>query len=177
MNNDVKILRGLTYKYSEIANSTKNFDNMKLHKMVNDLKPVRPAVLIDEIPWHEMNIDNELTLLCHDEYLRRVEQYMRRILYKNKYMPADMVIKPFIPVDKIIESSGIGISVDEDTIAFDKGNHIVSHNYHDILSTVESIEKIHNPIISYNKEDTLKRYNLIGKMIGDIIPVKMQGIK
>ncbi|HHY23361.1 MAG TPA: hypothetical protein GX527_03865, partial [Clostridiaceae bacterium] len=65
-NNDMlenkKILRKLAHDYFEIANSDKNKDNIKLHKSVNDLKQIRPVVLIDELPWNEMNINDELTL-------------------------------------------------------------------------------------------------------------------
>ena len=55
---DVKILRKLAYEYFKIAYSDKNFENIKLHKAVNDLKQIRPVVLIDELPWNEMNINN-----------------------------------------------------------------------------------------------------------------------
>ncbi len=170
-----KTLRKLAYKYSEIANSQENLSNMNLHKSVNDLKQNRPVVLIEELPWHDMNIDDELTLRCKDEFLRSIELYLRKSIYKHKYMPADMVVLPFVPVNKIIESTGIGVSVKEDTLAFDKENHIVAHQYHDILSTPEDLKKIHNPIITYNETETLMRYNLVGDIIGDIIPIKLTG--
>ena len=33
---DVKVLRDLVFRYSEIANSCKNIENIKLHKAVNE---------------------------------------------------------------------------------------------------------------------------------------------
>lgn len=176
MQNDVKILRQLAYQYLEIASSQKNADNIKLHKAVNDLKQIRPVVLIDELPWNEMNINNELTLQCSDPYLRSYENYFRMTIYKNKYMPADMVVTPYVPVSKVVRSTGIGVSVKEDTLATDKSSMIVSHRYHDMLSTEEDLEKLHNPVITYDHEETMKNYNLIGNIIGDIIPVKLSGI-
>lgn len=132
MNSDAIILRKLAWKYIEFANSEKNMENIRLHKAVNDLKPIRPVVLIDEIPWNEMNIDNELTLQCVDPYLRKIEWFLRSRIYKGKYMPADMVCPNFIPVRKIVNSTGIGITVKEKVLSTDEANHIVSHEYEDI---------------------------------------------
>ncbi|HHY82926.1 MAG TPA: hypothetical protein GX505_09660 [Clostridiales bacterium] len=174
--NDAKILRKLAYSYSEIAYSSRNFENIKLHKAVNDLKMIRPVVLIDELPWNEMNINDELTLQCTDPYLRSVEWFFRTNIYMNKYMPADMIVPPFFPVHKIINSTGIGITIDEEIVVTDKENHIVSHKYNDILSSEEDLEKVHEPVITYDEEETLRRYNLVGEIFGDILPVKLAGV-
>jgi len=176
MNSDVKILRQLARRYADLAFSDKNAENIQLHKAVNDLKQIRPVVLIDEIPWHEMNINDELTLQCEDPYLKRIEWFFRTNLYKNKYMPADMVVPPFVPVHKVIESTGIGITVEEETLATDEKNRIVSHKYKDVLATEEDLAKLHSPVIIYNKEETLRRYNLVGDILGDILPVKLMGV-
>ncbi len=176
MHQDAKVLRQLAYRYFDIANSQRNADNIKLHKAVNDLKQIRPVVLIDELPWNEMNIDHELTLICTDPYLRTIEWFFRSNIYKNKYMPADMIVTPFVPVHKVIHSTGIGITVHEEILPTDKENHIVSHKYEDMLATEEDLLKLQEPFLSYDKEETLKRYNLVGEILGDILPVKLTGI-
>ena len=58
MTNSAKILRKLAYDYSKVADNHRNAENIRLHTAVNDLKQIRPVVLIDELPWHEMNINN-----------------------------------------------------------------------------------------------------------------------
>ena len=176
MAEDKKILRKLAYDYLKIANNDKNAENIRLHTAVNDLKQIRPVVLIDELPWSEMNINNQLTLQCSDPYLQEIEWFLRSNLYKNKYFPADMVVSPFIPVNKVIYSSGIGISVDEEMLPTDKDNNIVSHKYKDILQTEEDLENLHSPVITYDREESLKRYNMVGEILGDILPVKLTGI-
>ena len=173
---DRQTLRELTYKYFEIAHCERNRQKIELHKAVNDLRMKRPVVLIDELPWNEMNIGDELTLKCENKFLREVEWYLRSTIYRDKYFPADMIVPPYIPVSKIIDSTGIGISVEEETLSVDQKNHIKSHDYKDILKTEEDLAQIHNPEISYNREKTIERYNLLGDMIGDIIPVKITGI-
>ncbi len=174
--NDMQVLRALAYQYFEISSSQKNRDNINLHKAVNDLEMERPVVLIDELPWSEMNINEELTLVCSDRYLRSVEWFLRSNIYKNKYLPADMIVSPFIPVQKIINSSGIGISVEEETLSTDEKNHIKSHEYKDILQTEEDLEKLKIPEISYDREKTLKNYHKLAEILGDILPVKITGI-
>lgn len=176
MSNDIKILRALAYNYAKTANCEKNLFNMKLHSSVNDLQQIRPVVLIDELPWSEMNINNELTLMCQDQYLKKVEWFFRSNLYKHKYMPADMIFIPYIPVGKVINSTGIGITTEENILATDKANPIVSHDYIDILSTEEDLAKLHSPVISYDEKLTLERFNLVSEILGDILPVRLTGV-
>jgi hypothetical protein len=173
---DVKILRKLAREYFEIAHSDRNYENIKLHRAVNDLKQIRPVVLIDELPWSEMNINDELTLQCTDKYLRTIEWFLRSNIYKNKYLPADMIVPPFIPVAKVIRTTGIGISIEEEVLATDEKNNIKSHMYKDVLKTEEDLERLHNQEVFYDKEETLRRYQLVGDILGDILPVKLTGI-
>lgn len=173
---DAVLLRKLAYAYFEIANLPRNWENIRLHQAVNDLRQIRPVVLIDELPWNEMNIDDALTLQCSDPFLRSIEWFFRTSLYKNKYMPADMIVPPFVPVPKVIRDSGIGIKVDEVTLAMDQTNHIVAHQYKDKLATEEDLEKLHAPILTYDEEETMKQYQQVGSILGDILPVKLCGV-
>jgi hypothetical protein len=45
---------------------------------MHSLKPVRPPVLIDEIPWHEMDIEEQLRLRCETEEGRRLKDIWLR---------------------------------------------------------------------------------------------------
>lgn len=173
---DAKILRRLAWEYQKIATSQKNAENIKLHTAVNDLKQIRPVVLIDTLPWSEMNIDNELSLQCTDPFLREIEWFFRTNIYKYRHVPADMIVPPFVPVQKVILSSGIGISVEEEIMATDLENNIVSHKFTDILQSEEDLEKLHCPVITYNSVESQRRYNMAGEILGDILPVKLKGI-
>lgn len=176
MTQDAVVLRKLAYAYFEIAHHPRNWENIRLHQAVNDLRQIRPVVLIDELPWNEMNIDNDLTLHCTDPYLRSVEWFFRSNLYKSKYMPADMIVPPYVPVHKVIHDSGIGIKIDEVTLAIDQTNHIVAHQYKDKLATEEDLETLHPPILIYDGDETMKRYQRLGNILGDILPVKLCGV-
>ena len=172
-NND--ILRELAKQYAEIANSDQNHLNIILHRKANDLKPSRPALLIDEIPWQEMNIENELTLVSDDPILQTVEQYMRQTIYKWNHMRADMVVPPYIGVQKIIHSTGIGITPKHDGAYHETHGDVQNVQYVNQLNTEEDLEKLHNEIIAWDETETRKRFEQIAETIGDIIPVKITG--
>ncbi len=173
---DRDILRPLARQYAEIAHKDRNADKRRLHRAVNDLQPVRPVVLIDELPWHEMNIDDMLTLACQDPYLQSVEWQLRTVIYRDRFMPADMIVPPYVSIAKVIHSTGIGITVDEDTRVTDAANPIISHEYKDILRSDADLAQLQNPVITYDQVETLRRYQLVGDMIGDLVPVRITGI-
>ena len=171
----LKELRLLAREYYEQAMSPVNTERMKLHRAVNDLQMIRPVVLIDEIPFHEINFDGSLTCICTDPILREVEVFLRRRLFQWKYFPADMILTPYIPVYKVMGNTGIGIKVQDEKINTNNGEGISAHWYHDQLATPEDLEKIHLPVITYEKEETMARYTKVAEAIGDIIPVKISG--
>ena len=127
---DILVIRELAAEYAQAAYSDKNKEKIRLHKAVNDLHMIRPIVLIDEIPWGEMETGDELTLRCADEDLRKLERRLRRILFQWRHMPADMVLPDYIGVEKVIHSTGIGVEVEEELI---EGEQISSHKYHNVF--------------------------------------------
>ena len=175
MKNDIRILRELANKYALIAFDDHQKEMYHLHASTNDLSPIRPVVLIHELPWHELNVDGSLTLQCEDEDFRRVEQHLRRTIFQWTYFPADMLVQPYLSIEKVIESTGIGVEVKEETASVDAANHIVSHKYEDQFCDMEDLEKLHSPIITYDRAETMRRFEKIADAIGDIIPVKITG--
>jgi hypothetical protein len=175
--NDRVILRRLAGEYFVLSQQDRFIENRKLHRAVNDLKPIRPVVLIDELPWTEMNLNDELTLRCEDPVLRGVEWHLRTTLYKAKHLPADMIVTPYVPVHKAIRFAGIGVSVDERTLAIAGRDTIRAHEYHDQLATDTDLDKIHNDVVTYDQDDTLRRYQLVADAVGDILPVRLKGVE
>ena len=113
MNQDIKIIRELANQYAQIAAAAQEKKIWELHADTNDLCPQRPIVFINELPWNELNADGFLTLRCCDPDFRRAEEYLRRIIFQYRYFPADMLVKPYFPVEKIIHTTGIGMEVKE----------------------------------------------------------------
>ena len=59
---DRGILRELASQVAEIATLPIQQEKIALWKALNRLKPVRPMVLIGDVPWHEMDVDGELAV-------------------------------------------------------------------------------------------------------------------
>lgn len=175
MSHDERILRELVRQYREIAFSDKNLRKIEMHKALNDLKMIRPVLLIDELPWHELNNDGELTLLCQDPFLRETESYLRQMLYRYRHIPADMVLPPELKVSKIIHTTGIGISVKENIRSTDSMNRIVSHQFIDQMADESCIERFHNEKITYDREESERRWEMMANMVGDLLPVRLVG--
>ena len=88
---DKLIIRELAKRYMELATSEKQQKANRRMKDTNDLKIVRPPVLMDEIPWHELGCE-DLTLRCEDGRCRSVEWALRSALYRKKYFKCDVIM-------------------------------------------------------------------------------------
>ncbi len=175
MNNDVKILRSLARQYYAAARAPRNDERRQLHTACNDLRMIRPVVLIDEIPWPQMNFDGSLDCLCQDPVLRNVEWGFRRNLFQFRHFPCDMILRPYVGVPKITHSTGCGIQTQEAILKSEEKTNIVSHAYIDQLKDEADLEKLFLPTITYDAAQTEANWNQIGDAIGDIIPVKKVG--
>ena len=91
---EISVIRELAKQYMEIAMSDRHVRMRARFRDTNDLKLVRPPVLIDEIPWHEMNFEGALDCVCEDAGLRGMEWGLRSALYREKYFKCDNLIEP-----------------------------------------------------------------------------------
>ena len=175
MLNDIKILRALAREYIAAANEPRNEERRRLHTAVNDLKMIRPVVLIDEVPWEQLNVNGELDCRCEDPFFRNYEWNFRANLFKYRRFPADMYLKPSVGVGKVTHSTGCGLGFQEEILKSDHNTSIVSHTYFDQVPDEAALDKIRNPVLTYDEAATLANWNKLGEAIGDIIPVKIQG--
>ncbi len=173
MGQDREILRGLAFRYMEAACAPSHDEKRALYRAVNDLRQIRPVVLINEIPWNELNDHPELALQCQDPDFRAAEEFFRQQLFQWKYFPADMVLDPIYGVEKIIRTTGFGLTVQESTLGDKEYAH--SHSYQNQLESEEVLEKLHPETITYFKEETFALYHKIAGAIGDVLPVKIVG--
>ena len=175
MEKDKQILRELAKRYAEIAANPINTERKNRGRDINDLKQRKPMVWIDEIPWHEMDIDGKLKLTSESKFAREMEIFLRRTLFRWEYIQADMVVESFFPITKAYTSSGIGIEVAERQLSNDASNHIVSHSYIDQLDTMDKVNTLKKSTIVADLALDEQRKNFAQEILGDIMPVKMVG--
>jgi hypothetical protein len=175
--NDRSVLQNLAIAQAEIAALPVQREKAELWRRLNDLQPARPMVWINEVPWHEMDVDGELTLQCEEPWARQIEQDLRRLLYQWRHFPADMVVDDYIPCPLVIRDSGFGLSEDVDIVRTDEQSDVVSRHFHPQIVEPEDIAKIRLPVVTYDRAATEMDYERRCDVFGDILPVKKVGRK
>ena len=175
MKKDNYILRSLSENYAEIAALPVNEDRRTAWRRINDLeRNVRPMVWCNEEPWNELNADPFLQLQCSDPYLRTVEEFLRQTIFKWKNFQCDMIVDPFLIVRKVSNFDEMcGMHIEESTIGDDSG--VVSHGYETQFQSLDDLEKIKMIDIIYDEKETMRRYELLKDICGDILEIKIQG--
>jgi hypothetical protein len=194
---DKGVLRELGARVAEIAALPVQQEQKARWRALNRLEPERPMVLIDQIPWHEMNVEDELTLRCEDNFCRLIEDQIRQTLYKWSHIRCDMVVEPWIELEKVYcnhlngrlssESDAgerfiympcvdaFGIEILEETVSTDAANQIVSHHFFDQLQTEADLDKIRMPDLRIEPELTAERERAARDVFAGVLEVKSVG--
>jgi len=170
---DLITLRSLAERYSEIAHLDAQKERIERYYQTNNLKQVRPVVLISEIPWGEIR-DDSLKNTCAGEF-GWIETHIRQTLYQWEHFQVDLLVPPALRVGKKIRSTGIGVQVDEIQIKGDTGAYIAAHQYKDVLKTDEDLAKLRIPELSYDKEGTERAVAMAGEVFDGLMPVELGG--
>jgi len=176
MPDDRLVLRELAREVAEIAALPAQQETIALWRGLNGLRPARPMVMIDELPWNEMDVDGELTLHTGDGFCRGLETTLRQTLYAWRHFPVDMVVEPVIDVPKAIHSDGFGVGIEETTLATADDNEIVSHHYVDQFRTDIDVGKIRAPVITLDEGATASAEARAHDVFDGILDVRMQGM-
>jgi hypothetical protein len=172
---DRELLRSLASQVAEIAADHRQGETIALWKALNGLKPVRPMVMISQIPWHEMDLDAELSLRSESQFCRKLETDFRRTLYAWRHMRADMVVEPVVEIPKIIRGVDFGIRKVEKIAITDPNNEVVGHSYEDLLRSDEDLQKIRMPLVSVDCQATAELEEKAHDLFDGILSVNMQG--
>lgn len=172
---EIDVLRKLAEEWAEIADLSVHKEKARLWQKLNDLESDRPMVWINEIPWHEMNVGDELGLRCKDPWARSQEDLMRKTIYQWRHMPGDMILNGWLDCPLSIHCTDFGIIENVDLAITDPENDIVSRHFNIQIRDMEDLEKIKMPHISHNKDATEIRFRLMNEIFSDILPVKKQG--
>ena len=172
---DRALLRGLAEKVAEIASLPVHKQTIDMWRRLNRLEKVKPMVWINEIPWHEMDVDGELELRATDAFCRIQECQLRRTIYLWKHMRGDMVVEPVFYCPLVIHDTGLGLSEKVDVARTDDTSPIVSRRFHLQIQKDEDVEKIQMPQIVYDREVTDQNLQRLVDLFGDILPIEKRG--
>jgi hypothetical protein len=172
---DKEILRRLGAQRAEIAALPIHQEKARLWQRLNDLDAQRPMVWINEIPWHEMDVDGELTLQTEHPWARDLERELRREIYQWRHLRGDMIVSPAIACPLAVHSTDFGIMEDVEVARTDEANDIVSRRYHIQIRDFSDLEKIRMPVVTHNEAATGYRYQAMCDVFGNICPVQKLG--
>jgi hypothetical protein len=169
------ILRRLGSEIATISSLPIHREKAMQWQKMNDLHQERPMVWVNEIPWHEMNVNDELTLLTKHPWARDLEQNLRRTIYQWKHLPCDMVVNDYLESPIVYHTTDFGILEDVDRAFTDDKNEIYSRHFNVQIKEPEDIEKIKLPKITYLEKATQYSLDAMNDLFSGIIPVKKVG--
>jgi hypothetical protein len=172
---DRRVLRELGRGLAEAAADGRNAERVARVRAMHALEPVRPPVWIDEVPWHEMDVDGSLALRCEDPEARELEQGLRRALFQWRHFQADMVAPGAVCLAKAYTDTGIGVEVSEQTASLDAANRVVSHRYDDQLGTEEQLAALREPVVTALPEVDRARLERWSEVLDGVVPVRLRG--
>ncbi|MEF9839377.1 MAG: hypothetical protein RR746_08180 [Lachnospiraceae bacterium] len=172
---DILILRSLACQKKSIALQKENSINERLWTLTNDLKMTIPPIYINEICWHEMNYNDELTLQTKDIFCQNLEQNLRKEIYLWNHMRGNMVVSDFIECPIITEGEHFGIIENVDIAKTDNNNDVVSRHFNIQIQNEDDINKIKTPCIRVNWALTNRNFELMQEIFSDTIEVRLCG--
>lgn len=174
---DKEILRRLAGELAVAAALPVHKEKAGLWTRLNDLQSARPMVWINEIPWHEMNVDNELTLRCTDPWAMSQEENLRRTIYQWRHLPADMILDDYLACPLAIHNTGFGIEEEVDIVRTAEKNDVYSRHFHIQIRDEKDLSKIRLPVVAFDEAATEENYRKMCDVYGDIMEVRKEGIK
>ena len=168
-----EILRELAGKVLEIASLPIQQEKERMWSKLNNLDKVKPMVWINEIPWHEMDVDNQLKLRTTGDLNRYFETGLRRIIYQWEHMRGDMVVEPYIECPLEVQNTGIGLSPAVHEAVTDPSSDVTGKSFDPVLISEADIEKIHDPQIIYDRDKNENNLEYAREIFDGILEVRM----
>ncbi len=172
---DIDVLGRLAGEVAEIAALPAHKEKARLWQKLNDLESERPMIWINEICWHEMDVDGELTLVTEHPWARDQERDLRRTLYQWRHLPGDMIVNDWLACPLALHSTDFGIMEDVDVVRTDAASDVVSRHFKIQIRDFADLEKIRMPVVTQNEAATHFRYEAMCRVYTGILPVRKIG--
>lgn len=167
---DAKVLRGLAVNLSRYFSLPEQEEKRKLWEEHTSLQGNRPMVFVHpDGSWAELLPQSSLE--CEEGYSRELEYHLRQRLIRALYLPDDVPVEKCLPVKKVFSNSMWGI---EPKRAY-SGAAAGAWHYAPIIESAGDWEQLQAPIITPDEEETKRRFEAAGELLGDIMDVRLVG--
>jgi len=172
---DKAVLKDLGKCIADIAELPIQKKRQEQWKHMNMLEPGKPMVNIDEVCWHEMEVDEELRLRTSDPFCQHIEAQLRQTLYRWNHMQVDMIVEPVLYSPLAISNTGVGLYKEADICQTDTRNDVVSHHYKIQIADESDIDKLKIPEITHDERLSELIYTKYQDIFSGIIHSEKRG--
>jgi hypothetical protein len=97
-------------------------------------------------------------------------------LYEWKHLRCDRVVEPTVKCQVVYQDSGYGIEVAGDRANFiEGGQYSRSLHYEPQITCEADLAKIKTPVVAYDEQETMRRYDLYRELFAGLLEVKLFG--
>ena len=169
-------LKELALRYAEAASLPEQAERRAGWARFNTLERERPRVLIDQIPWNELNVEGCLDNQVSEPYWKSVETWLLQELYKWDHMRADMALDPYVKLPRPILNSGWGLDAKVTRLLTDKTSDVASQSMECLINEPEDLEKIHTPTLALDEAKQAEIAETADELFGGIIGWRFTGL-
>ena len=83
-------------------------ERARLWQQLSGPESERPMIWINEICWHEVNFNDELTLRTEKPWAPEQERDLRRTLYQWRHPPEDMIVSDYLSCPLAFHRTDLG---------------------------------------------------------------------
>ncbi len=160
-------LRDLARRYAEIAALPRQQETIDAWRALNGLRPTRPMVRIEQLPWHEIDWGED-RMLNREGLPRKIEGWLRRELFAWEHFKADRVLLPWFGLTRTVRNAGLGPAMDVER----KG---LSQHYRAQLGTIEEVQALRPPVVEADPELDRRRLEEASELLDGVLPVRLTG--
>lgn len=176
---EIELLRALAQEYAELAARPENDEKRRLWRLHNDGRAERPMVVIDQIPWNEVDPEGFLTTRVREPWWQGVELWLRKSILQAKNFPADQVLTPYVQLPRCISGMGYaeyGIEIRRETRKSDPRGDVSASRFTNQLLEPEDVEKIQAPPVLCDREKEREIAQLADRVFEGILPWEWVGV-
>ena len=171
MKKDAQIIRELAKEYMAFYWSEKQQKAIRRMRDTNDLKIVRPPVLIDEIPWGELTDDKGTVCVCEDGRARAVEAELRGAIWRHKNLHCDVLMTPYWKINQAIDRTPLGLERKETV------SGVQSRSFEDVMEDEACLGQILPAEFTLRPDLDERNLSYYTDLFGEAMPVKLVGVR
>ncbi len=174
-NQDRETLRSLAAQYMHEAERPIHKEKVLLWRALNRGEMQRPMVMIDQLPWNELEVDPFLQCSVRDPFWQNIERSLRRSLYKWQHFPVDSVLEPFISIPMAVYKSSFGMLPQVERLG-ETGSTAFSQSYTNQLHSMDALAELCDVEIVHEEKKTRERKEQAQELFDGIAPIRMRGL-